>query len=293
MPLEAFLLNHRPALQAAVVGTAMALTSPTGLVPMRPRYRGRRRHPKPTPREEASPASRQAPWGAIYKAMHALQAQGTPVAVIARRLGISRPTVYAYLRRDTAPGPKQPQWRPSAQVLTPSIPDLIHRWRECVARTDSVQLWREIQALGDPHSARTVCRFLTRLRRAAEVGQAPEAQASPYTRPQGPSARAGSFAMICPAAKRSEQAQMSGDQRCHMHPSIARAYALSQAFLAMVRERRGQGLAAWMAEATSSGIEVLARFARGLQDDLTAVTAGLTLAWSNEHMAYCTSSPAS
>jgi hypothetical protein len=36
-----------------------------------------------------------------------------------------------------------------------------------------------------------------------------------------------------------------------------------------------------MAEVIQSGIEALARFARGLQDDLTAVTAGLTLAWSN------------
>ena len=34
-------------------------------------------------------------------------------------------------------------------------------------------------------------------------------------------------------------------------------------------------------EATQSEIEALARFARGLQDDLTAVTAGLTLAWSH------------
>jgi transposase len=30
-----------------------------------------------------------------------------------------------------------------------------------------------------------------------------------------------------------------------------------------------------------SGIEALARFARGLQGDLGAVTAGLTLEWSN------------
>jgi transposase len=29
------------------------------------------------------------------------------------------------------------------------------------------------------------------------------------------------------------------------------------------------------------GIETLARFARGLQEDLTTVTAGLTLEWSN------------
>jgi transposase len=36
-----------------------------------------------------------------------------------------------------------------------------------------------------------------------------------------------------------------------------------------------------MAEATHSGIGELARFARGLQEDLAAVTAGLTLTWSN------------
>jgi transposase len=48
-----------------------------------------------------------------------------------------------------------------------------------------------------------------------------------------------------------------------------------------VRERRGAELEAWLAEATASGIEALARFAQGLQEELTAVTAGLTLPWSN------------
>jgi transposase len=56
---------------------------------------------------------------------------------------------------------------------------------------------------------------------------------------------------------------------------------LIQAFLAMVRERRGHDLEAWNAEATDSGIAELARFARGLQDDLSAITSGLTLEWSN------------
>jgi transposase len=36
-----------------------------------------------------------------------------------------------------------------------------------------------------------------------------------------------------------------------------------------------------MAEAIFSGIAELARFACGLQDDPTAVTAGLTIEWSN------------
>jgi transposase len=63
--------------------------------------------------------------------------------------------------------------------------------------------------------------------------------------------------------------------------SVARAYARSQAFWAIVRERRGDDLEAWKAEAMQSGIDALARFARGRQDDLAAVTAGLTLDWSN------------
>jgi transposase len=49
----------------------------------------------------------------------------------------------------------------------------------------------------------------------------------------------------------------------------------------MVRKRRGHDLEAWITAATDSGIDALARFARGLQEDLAAVTAGLTLDWSN------------
>ena len=37
----------------------------------------------------------------------------------------------------------------------------------------------------------------------------------------------------------------------------------------------------WITEGVTSGIEALARFAQGLQEDLPALTAGLTLSWSN------------
>jgi Transposase len=61
----------------------------------------------------------------------------------------------------------------------------------------------------------------------------------------------------------------------------ARAHALSQAFLGIVRERRGEDLEAWMAEAMHSGIAEVARFVLSLQGDLRAIKAGLTLEWSN------------
>ena len=99
--------------------------------------------------------------------------------------------------------------------------------------------------------------------------------------PAGPSARAVSFILICPPAKRAREGQMYLDQLCAMDAGIARAHGLSHAFLALGWERRGADLEAWMVETMHSGIDDLARFARGLRDDLAAVTAGLTLPWSN------------
>jgi transposase len=158
--LEVFLGHHRPALQAAAMCTAKTRIPADGPVPVRPMYQGRRRSPKPAPQPVGRPP-RHARWVTIYEALHRLHVQGTPIATMARQLGISRPTVYAYLRRDTPPGPRRLQRRPSARVLTPYLPYLIRRWRESGA--DSRQLWREIRALGYTHSARTVCRFITQL----------------------------------------------------------------------------------------------------------------------------------
>src|SRR6267142_291556 len=176
--VEAFLHGQRPALQAAAAGTAQALTQVAGSVAAPPMYRGRRpcSHVAQQ-RLEVEQQQRHAAWVTTYEAIHTLYAEGTPVTTIAQQLGISRPTVYAYLRRATPPAPRSPQR--SGQVLRPYMPYLIRRWREGIS--DSRQLWREIQAQGYAHSARTVCRFITRLRRAAEAGQAPEAHTSPYT----------------------------------------------------------------------------------------------------------------
>jgi len=89
--LEGFLLDHRAGLQAAAVGTALALTPSPRLTPVTPMYQGRRRHPKPAPQDEAALPPRHARWVAIYEAVQALRAQGTPIAIMARQRRISRP----------------------------------------------------------------------------------------------------------------------------------------------------------------------------------------------------------
>jgi len=62
---------------------------------------------------------------------------------------------------------------------------------------------------------------------------------------------------------------------------MAQADELAVGFLSLVRERQGEGLEAWRAQAVDSDIEPLSRFAAGLQEDLTAIEAGLTLPWSH------------
>ena len=89
------------------------------------------------------------------------------------------------------------------------------------------------------------------------------------------------YPWLCPEAQRSPDAQTYVDHLTQVDSSIAQAYQLSQGFLTLVRERRGADLEAWMAEAMHSGIAELARFARGLQEDLVAIKTGLTLEWSN------------
>jgi Transposase len=75
--LEAVLIDHRPALQAAAVGTAMALTPPPGVVPVTPMHQGRRRCLKPAPPPAERPP-RHTRWVAICEAVRTLRARGRP-----------------------------------------------------------------------------------------------------------------------------------------------------------------------------------------------------------------------
>jgi len=49
----------------------------------------------------------------------------------------------------------------------------------------------------------------------------------------------------------------------------------------MLREREGERLDTWLAEAASCEVAAMQRFAVGLSDDYAAVQAGLTLPYSN------------
>jgi transposase len=278
--LEAVFLAHPAALKKAAANTAQVMIQRVEAAPVTETYRGRRHRPQHwKQRQERQRQQRHAARIAMYDTICRLYEDGATVMAIARRLQISRTTVYRQLRRGGPPAPKTGTRRSSDRVLDPYIPYLIERWRG--GNVGGQQLFREIQAQAYPYSSSTVRRFIASLRRASEAGRPPELEQSPYTRPQGPSARTVSFVVVNRPEKRSRLAQLYLEQLCQVDSQMAQLYELALAFLTLVRERRGEDLAAWRTQVAQSGMDPLVRFAAGLQDDLTAIQAGLTLPWSN------------
>lgn len=68
---------------------------------------------------------------------------------------------------------------------------------------------------------------------------------------------------------------------CQLSPEIQIAYPLAQEFRRIVRERHSDALEGWVSRAEASGVAELQSFATGIRRDQAAVTAALTLPFSN------------
>ncbi len=67
---------------------------------------------------------------------------------------------------------------------------------------------------------------------------------------------------------------------CETDPEIAHTSELIQTFTAMLRGRRGEQLDSWLKLVEEQGVSELQGFAQSLKKDDDAVSAGLTLEWS-------------
>jgi len=242
-------------------------------------YQGKRRHPQPQLARERVDAAAEA--GVTrrretYEQARALHADGACVAHIAREVGVSRMTVYKYLR-EGPPQRKRHSIHGKQRVLEPWEPSLLKRWDEG-GRTATV-LWREIQAQGFAHSLTNVQRFVAELRRD---GSPPTGQPrTALTKPHGPPPRQVAAIVLRRPEKRSDEQHAYLKHLRVTDSAIAAATELAEDFLVMLRRREGERLPIWLDAAETSGIDDLARFARKLRVDFAAVQAGLTLRQSN------------
>jgi transposase len=277
--LESFLLHHRTALKETAVAVAEDHVPPEDL-PRDEMYRGKRASPQNWQhRADEESQRRHAPHVARYEQVRALHEKGADIADIARQVGVSRKTVYRYVRMDGPPERRRPGRRPGDRVLAPYEPHLLRRWEE--GCHNGMKLWREICELGYGYSHASVSRFVAHLRREGRPPHPVGAKQSGVTRSQGPTAR--QVALLCLLrAERLDDEEIAYLQKLRAgHDHIESACQLSQDFAYLLRERQGTQLDAWIERVTASGIDELQRFAAGLLADEAAVRAGLAMAWSN------------
>jgi transposase len=211
-----------------------------------------------------------------------LHRQGWPVTAIASQVGCSPRTIERYLHLPTWPAPQHRRHH-GRSVLNPYKDMLLARWN-AGCRT-AIQLFRELQAQGYPGSYRRVTAYVSRIRQAQ--GLPPRRQgrrqtlpvvAEPTSQPLTP--RRATWLVLRRAAQRTEAETQQLTQLRTQSTEVAEAMDLAQDFAALVRQRQPGQLDPWLQRATSSTLDALRRFAKGLYEDYEAIKAGVTVPWS-------------
>ena len=219
-----------------------------------------------------------------YDEVMRLHEAGVSVRQIAQQMGMGRQTVRRYLNHGAFPEITQRRKLPS--ILDRWEPYLLERWQ--AGCHNALQLYREIHTQGYTGSRPLLSRWAAQHRKEhpdtpkAGSGATPEplpTQVQSTMRRLSPSQAA--WLLVQQPADLSEDEQAALDKLQQAVAEIATAYTLAQDFVRMVRERTVDALADWIARAAASCVAELGSFANGLQRDLAAVTAGLSLAWSN------------
>jgi len=230
----------------------------------------------PTPRQQAR-AGRHAHRRARFERVRQLRQHGWSIRRIARQLGMKTQTVNRYLRAETCP-----DWRPGRSgpsQLDPFRSHLDRRWAEgCRSSRD---LHREVSGLGYAGGYDQVRRYVRRLR--GFDGRLPQPPLRPTAarRPEVPSARRLSFALLRRSEDRSREEQGHVERLRAGCDDLREAVALVEVFAGLVRGRAADGLGDWLRRAEGSNVPELQGFARGVRQDEAAVRAGLSGQWSN------------
>src|SRR5260370_2192895 len=265
------------------------------------RSRAKRRRSKP---EQMASHMARLRREARYQDVLALYQQGVPVLRIAEDLHMSRTTV----RKFVAAGafPERATTLRGKSIIDPYVPSLQQRLAQGPANAS--QLWREVREQGFSGGYKVVARWLQaqgwqlRKGRYSQARRMPE-PVRPVTAPGTP-----------PPQEQEQPEQANGSPRAtleepvesprhlvwlllrdparlsetdeHMltfirqEPTVELAYTLAQRFIHLMHEHQAAQLESWISTCTSSGITDMETFAVGLQKELSAIQAALTLSYS-------------
>ncbi|MDQ0946756.1 transposase [Streptomyces phaeochromogenes] len=197
-----------------------------------------------------------------------LATTGLPLNAIGRRLRLDRKTVRRYRNKDLAELLASAQDRGHG-VLDPFMEYVQHRFH--AGCTSSMQLYREVLALGYTGEYHVVHRYVGTIRKGIAV---PARSITPRSR--------GITSWIMrpeESLSTSDMAQLDAVRSACA--AIAQACDLAREFTDMLRQRRGHMLRDWIRKAELGGPDAIGIFADSIRQDLHAVTAGPTLPYSS------------
>jgi transposase len=247
------------------------------------RHRSCLRAPFTLPRQEAAKAPQQpdgpnaSPWPTGHRfadrtrekhaIVHALLAEGLSRRAIGRRLHMTHRTVKRLADAATPENLFQGQWQNRPTKLDDFKPYLHERWAE--GCTNAWTLWEEIKAHGYTGGYGTVRAYLRPFRSLSRTDARPPTPRTvtrwilthPDALPETDRLKLKSVLAHCP-----ELDALAGHVR---------------AFAQMLTQLQGHRLHEWIAAVRTDDLPSMHTFINGLERDLGAVTAGLTLPWNS------------
>ncbi|MFD7121463.1 hypothetical protein ACFWAA_31140 [Streptomyces sp. NPDC059922] len=228
--------------------------------------------PEPEPATEEEPPGSPWPTGhrfadltrARHAAVHALLEAGHSRRSIQRQLGMTWRTVKQLAEAAAPEELFTGQWQNRPSVLDDYKPYLDDRWNE--GFTNAWKLWEEIVPLGYKGSYQRVRAYLHKKRTSPRPVTA---------RPPSPRTVSGWILSRPETLTEPEQLQLK-TVRTHC-PELDALTRHVRSFAVMLTQRQGEHLPAWLDAVRQDDLPSLHTLAAGIDRDLNAVTAGLTL----------------
>ncbi|KIZ15657.1 hypothetical protein SNA_25255 [Streptomyces natalensis ATCC 27448] len=203
-----------------------------------------------------------------YAAVQELVAKGYSLNAMSRELGLCFRTVQRFAHATTADALLRTVNRGSS--LDRFKPYLHHRWNE--GCTNATTLHNELHNLGWRGSSRTVSRYVQQLRALEDP---------PTTTPVPPKPRRVAGWIMSDPSHLGSAATVQLKNILARCPELQAAHGHVRAFAEMIQTLGGALLPQWLQHVRANDLPAFHGFANSLERDLPAVTAGLTLSWSN------------
>jgi transposase len=285
--LERFLATHQADLaEAAAAATAELREAASAVSQTAPdpaaepaRVPAPVAEPRPRTRAERERAERRASRLARYERVIELWRKGLSKHAIARETGLNRETVQVYISAGAFP--EISSHGPRRSGLDPFVPYLQQRWAD--GCRNATRLFEELRGLGYTGTLRTLRRRVRtwrghdgrgRWKHDAGAGPPPVDPIKP------PSPRRATWLLVGDTDRLDAR-----DVALRNHllgvGGIRDATTLALEFHEIVRTRGLDAFADWLERAKSCAIAEMESFAKGLEQDRSAVEAALRLEWSN------------